>query len=85
MKLFQSLFLTLFLLFSSAAFADKVNINTATADQIASTMNGIGESKAKAIVEYRKSHGKFKSIDALQNVDGIGVKTIESNKDNISL
>lgn len=85
MKLFHSLLITTILLFSSAAFAEKVNINTANAQQIADAMTGIGESKAKAIVEYRASHGKFTSIEALENVDGIGAKTVENNKDNISL
>ena len=85
MKLFHSLLLTTILLFSTSAFAEKVNINTANAQQIASAMNGIGESKAKAIVEYRSSHGKFKSIDSLQNVDGVGEKTVEKNKDKITL
>jgi competence protein ComEA len=90
MKLFQSLFFTLFLLFSSSAMsanaqAEKVNINTATAEQIATTMTGIGDNKAKAIVEYRNSHGKFKSVQELENVDGIGLKTVEKNKDRISL
>ena len=90
MKLFHSLLLTTILLFSTSAMsaqaqAEKVNINTANAEQIASGINGIGESKAKAIVEYRTSHGKFKSIDSLRNVDGIGTKTIEKNKDKITL
>jgi len=48
-------------------------------------MTGIGESKAKAIVKYRSSHGKFKSIEDLENVDGIGIKTVEKNKANITL
>ncbi len=85
MKLFHSLFLTIILLFSSAAFAEKININTASAEQIASAMTGIGESKAKAIVEYRTSHGKFESIEALENVDGIGEKTVAKNKEKITL
>ena len=85
MKLFHSLLLTTILLFSTSAFAEKVNINTATASQIASSVIGVGENKAKAIVEYRTKHGKFKSINALENVDGIGLKTIEKNKENISL
>jgi competence protein ComEA len=87
MKLFHSLLLTTILLFSSSAqnLAEKVNINTASADQIASAMSGIGKSKAQAIVEYRTSHGQFKSIHSLENVDGIGEKTIEKNKDNIML
>ncbi len=85
MKLFHTLFLTLVLLFSASAFAAKVNINTASADQIATAMTGIGDNKAQAIVQYRKSNGKFKSIQDLENVDGIGMKTVEKNKDNISL
>ena len=85
MKLFHTLFLTLILLLSSSAFAEKININTANAEQIATTMTGIGDSKAKAIVEYRKSHGKFKSVHDLENVDGIGMKTVEKNKDKITL
>ncbi len=85
MKLLHTLVLTTILLFSSAAFAGKININNASAEQIASAMTGIGESKAKAIVEYRSSHGKFKSVQDLENVDGIGSKTVEKNKDKISL
>ena len=85
MKLLHTLFLTTILLFSSAAFAGKININNASAEQIASAMTGIGESKAKAIVDYRSSHGKFKSIQDLENVDGIGSKTVEKNKDKITL
>jgi competence protein ComEA len=90
MKLFHTLFLTLILLFSSSAMSaqssiEKININTANAEQIATTMTGIGDNKAKAIVEYRNSHGKFKSLDDLENVDGVGLKTVEKNKDKITL
>lgn len=90
MKLFHSLLLTTILLFSSSAMsaqgpAEKVNINTANAEQIASALNGVGDNKAKAIVEYRTSHGKFKTIESLENVDGIGEKTVASNKDKIAL
>ncbi len=90
MKLFHSLLLTTILLFSTSAMsaqaqAEKVNINTANAEQIAAALNGVGDNKTKAIVEYRSSHGKFKSIESLENVDGIGEKTVASNKDKISL
>jgi competence protein ComEA len=85
MKLFQSLLLTTILLFSSSVFAGKININTASAEQIAVAMNGVGENKAKAIVKYRSTHGKFKTIAALENVTGIGEKTVEKNKANITL
>lgn len=90
MKLFHTLLFTLILLTSSSAMsaqapAEKININTANAEQIATTMTGIGESKAEAIVEYRKTHGNFKSVNDLENVDGIGAKTVEKNKDKIAL
>jgi competence protein ComEA len=90
MKLFHTLLFTLILLTSSSAMsaqapAEKININTANAEQIATTMTGIGESKAEAIVEYRKTHGKFKSVNDLENVDGVGAKTVEKNKDKITL
>jgi len=85
MKFLHTLFLITILLFSSTVFAGKININSASAEQIAATMTGVGESKAKAIVSYRKSHGKFKSIQDLENVDGVGSKTVEKNKDKITL
>lgn len=52
-----------------------VNINTATAEQLES-LNGIGPAKAEAIVEYRKKNGNFKTVDDLNNVPGIGDKTM---------
>ena len=85
MKLLQSMLLGLSLLISTAAFAEKVNINTASAEQIASAMTGVGESKAQAIVEYREQHGKFKSIQDLEYVDGIGEKTIEKNSHKLTM
>lgn len=72
----------LFLTLSSFAFAvDKVDINTADAVTIAASLKGIGEAKAAAIVEHRKSHGAFKSADDLVLVKGIGEKTVEANRD----
>jgi competence protein ComEA len=85
MKIIHSLFLTAILLFSVSAFAEKININTASAQQLATVMTGIGENKAQAIIEYREKHGDFKTIESLQNVDGIGEKTIEKNRDRLSL
>jgi competence protein ComEA len=75
----------LFLLFTSLAIAGPVNINTADANMIASSLSGIGESKAQAIVDYRKAHGDFTSVYDLANVKGIGKKTVEKNYDNITL
>ena len=49
------------------------------------TLKGIGETKALAIINYRKEHGIFKSISELQNVKGIGKSIFEKIKDNIEL
>jgi len=62
-----------------------VNINTANAQQIADSIKGIGDSKARAIIEYRDTHGKFTSLQELEKVAGIGAKTIERNKANLAL
>ena len=62
----------------------KVNINTATAEQL-TTLDGIGESKANAIIQYREQHGDFESIDDLLNVKGIGEKTLNNIRQNITL
>lgn len=53
-----------------------VNINTASVEQLM-TLNGIGDVKAKAIVNYRNENGSFSSVDELLNVSGIGEKTLE--------
>ncbi|TQV76888.1 helix-hairpin-helix domain-containing protein [Aliikangiella marina] len=57
----------------------KVNLNTAGAKELAEALTGVGIKKANAIVEYRKANGKFKSIEELANVKGIGVNTIAKN------
>lgn len=53
-----------------------LNINTATADEL-ETLPKIGPQMAQRIIDYRKAHGGFASVDALQNVKGIGEKTLE--------
>lgn len=56
-----------------------VNINTASLEEIQS-LPGIGESKAKAIIEYRNSSGKFQNIEDVLKVSGIGEKLYEEIK-----
>ena len=71
---------------SFAAFAGApVNVNTADAPAIAEAMKGVGLKKAEAIVAYRKEHGAFKSLDQLAGVKGIGLKTVEKNREAITL
>jgi competence protein ComEA len=65
------------------AFAGPVDINTADAQTIAAELKGVGMTKAKAIVEYRRKHGPFKTADDLSLVKGIGDRTVEINKQNI--
>lgn len=62
----------------------KVSINSASAEELQS-LKGVGVTKAKAIVDYRTQNGKFKSIDDLANVTGIGPKLVESNRDILKL
>jgi competence protein ComEA len=59
---------------SAAAAPAVVNLNTATATQIA-TLPGVGEKAAQRIIEYREKNGGFKKIEELMNVKGIGEKS----------
>ncbi|MGE6719004.1 helix-hairpin-helix domain-containing protein [Peribacillus frigoritolerans] len=61
-----------------------VNLNTATQEDL-QTLTGIGPSKATAILEYRETVGKFKEVDELKQVTGIGDKTFERLRDSISV
>lgn len=59
-----------------------VNINTATLEELME-LDGIGEVKAQAIIDYREEYGYFSSPEEIINVKGIGEKTYEKNKDKI--
>lgn len=61
-----------------------ININTASIEQL-QTLNGIGESKAKSIIEYRTTNGNFKSIEDIKNVSGISESLYEKIKDSITI
>ncbi len=69
---------------ASAEENAKVNINTATAEEL-STLVGIGEMKAESIIEFRGNHGHFTKIEDLKNVKGIGDKIFEKIKDQITV
>lgn len=69
----------------TAMAAEPVDINTADAATLAESLNGVGQSKAEAIVEYREAHGPFEHADELVNVKGIGLRTVDRNRERIQL
>ena len=71
------------LLLSQLTYAEPVNINTADAATIDRVLVNVGPAKAQAIVDYRKQHGAFRSPEELAMVKGIGLKTVEKNRDRI--
>ncbi|WP_315073425.1 helix-hairpin-helix domain-containing protein [uncultured Clostridium sp.] len=60
----------------------KVNINNATLEEL-KTIKGVGDAKAKSIIEYRERNGGFKTIEDIKNVTGIGDKMFETIKEQI--
>lgn len=71
---------------SGLAFAsDAVNINDAGAEALAEAIVGVGLKKAEAIVAYRNQHGPFSSVDQLTEVPGIGERTVERSRENITV
>jgi len=62
-----------------------VNVNQASAQELADLLSGVGIKKAEAIIEYRNQNGDFKSADDLVNVKGIGSATLEKNRERIEL
>jgi len=73
------------LLISSLAVAGPVNINTADADLLAQELEGIGPARARAIVAYRDANGPFTSPDQLMDIQGVGPRVLDINRDNIIL
>ena len=58
----------------------KININMASAEEL-SQLKKVGPKYAERIVKYREAHGPFKDVEEITNVQGIGEKTLEANKD----
>lgn len=88
-----SLILTLAIVISPMSIAQpdpnmqhvEVNINTAEAEELEKSLDGIGKAKSQAIVDYREENGLFKSIDSLSHVKGIGDATLDKNRSRIVL
>ena len=64
--------------------SNKISLNNASKEELM-TLNGIGESKANAIIEYRNNNGLFKQIEDITNVKGIGNSVYEKIKDRLTL
>lgn len=69
---------------ASGGESDKVNLNTATEAEL-QTISGIGQKRASDIIAYRESNGRFKSVDDLKKVSGIGDKTLEKLKEYVTV
>lgn len=65
--------------------ADSININTASAQELAAGLTGVGQARAEAIVHYRETHGDFVTLEELTAVRGIGQSVLEKNRDVIVL
>ena len=70
---------------ANEAVVSKVNVNTASAEEMASALNGIGFKKAEAIIAYREQYGPFKTADELADVKGIGKGILQRNADRIAV
>ena len=71
--------------FSSFAFAGPVDINSADAKTLTKELVGVGDAKAKAIVDFRDSNGRFSKPADILKVKGIGVRILEDNRHNIRI
>jgi competence protein ComEA len=69
----------------TALASGAVDINSADAETLAAAMDGIGLARAQAIVDYRQANGPFRSVDDLAAVKGVGDKTLERNRDRLTV
>ncbi len=86
MRLLKNLALIGALSLSAGVFAaSPVDINTADAQALAEAIKGVGLKRAEAIVSYRDKNGPFATVMDLSNVQGIGEKTVQSSRDNLTV
>lgn len=72
-------------LLPAVTWAGPVNVNSADAATLARELDGIGQVKAEAIVEYRQKNGPFRNPEDLLKVDGIGERVLDQNRGNIQV
>ena len=86
--MFKKWIVALLLAFSLSSFAafaaDKININTASTDEL-QLLNGVGPSTANAIVQYREQNGAFANVEDLANIKGIGEKKVANIAENVTV
>lgn len=80
MRRLHTIFLSLLFVLALPASAGPVDINTADAAVLAAAIDGVGEKRAATIVEYRRVNGPFASVDELARIKGIGVGTVDRNR-----
>jgi len=85
MDIFKKMMLAVCLLIPTLLFAEMVNINTADKEVLMTSIKGVGETRADAIIAYREQNGDFKSVEELAEVRGIGGSIVEKNMDNLSV
>jgi competence protein ComEA len=86
MRIFRNIALISALSLSAGVFAAQpVDINSADAQALADAIKGVGLKRAESIVAYRQKNGPFTTVSDLSNVQGIGEKTVQSSRENLTV
>lgn len=85
MNVIKTLILATAFLAAPVLAASPVDINAADAETLAERLHNVGQVKAERIVSYRQEHGEFESVDELVSVRGIGLTTLEDNRDVVTV